>query len=80
MTAALAADRLDADLVAVEARRHHDRRPAAADKTATDNTAPGAAAGGQQAVIGVVCQQRPAPDLSVYDGLLGGPAEPAVPG
>ena len=80
MTAALAADRLDADLVAVEARRHHDRRPAAADKTATDNTAPGAAAGGQQGVIGVVCQQRPAPDLSVYDGLLGGPAEPAVPG
>ena len=80
MTAALAADRLDADLVAVEARRHHDRRPAAADKTATDNTAPGAAAGGQQAVIGVVCQQRPAPDLSAYDGLLDGPAEQAVPG
>jgi hypothetical protein len=80
MTAVLAADRLDADLVAVEARRHHDRRPAAADKIATDNAAPAAAAGGQQGVIGVVCQQRPAPDLSVYDGLLGGPAEQAVAG
>ena len=28
-------------------------------------------------MIGVVCQQRPAPDLSAYDGLLDGPAEPA---
>ena len=61
MTAALAADRLDADLVAVEARRHHDRRPAAADKTATDNTAPGAARAGSRRRGGLSAATRPRP-------------------
>ena len=58
MAAALAADRLDADLVAVEARRHPRPTPR---RGATAAVARCAAARRQQAVTGVVCDPDPPP-------------------
>lgn len=58
MTAALTSGRFDPDLVAVEARRHLDRRPASASPPVP---LPAAARGGTE---------RPIPSLAGYDELL----------
>ncbi|MDN5931381.1 MAG: hypothetical protein L0I24_10015 [Pseudonocardia sp.] len=77
MTAALAGDRIDADLVAVEARRHLE--PTGESAVTTIATVPTATATARIGVLAAVrapggarsgCETRPAPSLAGYDELL----------
>lgn len=62
MTAALAVGVTNADVVAVEARRHHDglRTVAILKPTGTEHQTP----------IPLAAWERPAPSLHIYDTLL----------
>ena len=79
MAAALGCDRIDADLVAVEARRHLEKAAGAQQVTTTGTTATVEALGEATPGVGGRARSgpdtstpdpRPEPDLSGYDELL----------
>jgi transposase len=69
ITAALAGDRIDADLVAVEARRHLEPTTTPGTGTGT-GTVEVLAAARPPAAVSPGCRPRPAPSLTGYDELL----------